>query len=162
MVNSSDFGKRIQRIMNHYAISAAAFADYMGVGRSSISHILSGRNKPSLDFVMKIVDAYDEVELQWLLYGKGEFPKQIKPQIKNVSETKNVISVPPSTSPSIAKTSNHDEDLFSQAKIDDNHQPSIKAVDQKKINPIDSGAKIERIVIFYQDGTFNSYEMKKT
>src|SRR5690606_15634735 len=54
--------------------SAAAFADKIGVQRSSISHILSGRNKPSLDFILKILAAYPDVELYWLLNGKGSFP----------------------------------------------------------------------------------------
>src|SRR5680860_1110851 len=75
MVNSEKFSKRLQKIFNYYDLSAAAFADAINVGRSSISHILSGRNKPSLDFVLKIVQTYPEVELYWLLNGKGDFPK---------------------------------------------------------------------------------------
>ncbi len=61
--------------MDYYDLSAAAFADSIEVGRSSISHILSGRNKPGLDFVLKIVSTYPEVDLYWLLNGKGSFPK---------------------------------------------------------------------------------------
>ena len=51
--------------------------------RFSISHILSGRNKPSLDFVLKIIKEFPEVELYWLLNGKGNFP--YSPQIENNS-----------------------------------------------------------------------------
>ena len=61
---------RIKYIMNLYDISAAQFAEAIGVPRSTISHILSGRNKPSLDFVMKILDAYPKVNPEWLLTGK--------------------------------------------------------------------------------------------
>lgn len=61
--------------MDYYNLSAAAFAEKIGVQRSSISHLLSGRNKPSLEFVMKIVHEFSEVELYWLLKGKGSFPK---------------------------------------------------------------------------------------
>ena len=75
MVNSDEFSKRLQIILDYYDISAATFADAIQVGRSSISHIISGRNKPSLDFVLKIVQNYPEVELYWLLNGKGSFPK---------------------------------------------------------------------------------------
>jgi len=74
MVNSKDFTKRIEKIMRFYELSATAFADQIQVGRSSISHIISGRNKPSLDFVMKVVQTFPEVELYWLLNGKGDFP----------------------------------------------------------------------------------------
>ncbi|MFX0557079.1 helix-turn-helix transcriptional regulator [Maribacter sp. CXY002] len=66
--------KRIEEIMNFYQVTAAAFADTIGVQRSSISHLLTGRNKPSLEFVTKVIDVYKEVDLYWLLYGKGTFP----------------------------------------------------------------------------------------
>jgi transcriptional regulator with XRE-family HTH domain len=74
MINSEEFSKRLQQIMEHYSLSASAFAEQIGVQRSSVSHILSGRNKPSLDFVIKVVDTFQEVNLYWLLNGKGTFP----------------------------------------------------------------------------------------
>lgn len=76
MINSEDFAKRLQKVIDYYGESASSFSDIIGVQRSSISHILSGRNKPSLDFVLKILSSYPEVELYWLLNGKGEFPSQ--------------------------------------------------------------------------------------
>ena len=57
--------------MDYYNESASSFAEKIGVQRSSISHILSGRNKPSLDFVLKVLSSFPEVELYWLLNGKG-------------------------------------------------------------------------------------------
>lgn len=75
MVNTDLFKERLQRILSHYDLSASAFADAIGVQRSSISHLLSGRNKPSLDFVLKVVRAFPEVNLYWLLNGKGHFPE---------------------------------------------------------------------------------------
>ncbi|WP_174760413.1 helix-turn-helix transcriptional regulator [Antarcticibacterium flavum] len=80
MVNSDEFSNRLQKVMEYYDLSAAAFADAIDVGRSSISHIISGRNKPSLDFVLKIVQTYPEVELYWLLNGKGSFPTDVSKQ----------------------------------------------------------------------------------
>lgn len=74
MINSDDFAKRLQKVIDYYGESASSFSDIIGVQRSSISHILSGRNKPSLDFVLKVLSSYPEVELYWLLNGKGEFP----------------------------------------------------------------------------------------
>lgn len=74
MVNNEAFKIRLEKIMSYYDLSATAFADAIGVQRSSISHLLSGRNKPSLDFVMKVIQQYPEVNLYWLLNGKGSFP----------------------------------------------------------------------------------------
>lgn len=78
MFSQQDFIARLQRIMDYYDLNASALADSLGVLRSSISHLLSERNKPSLDFVLKIIDKYPEVDLYWLLYGNGSFPKEEK------------------------------------------------------------------------------------
>lgn len=90
MVNNEVFAKRIKKIILFYGISAAQLADKIGVQRSSISHLLSGRNKPSLDFVMKIVKVYDEVDLYWLLNGKGSFPKLDKSKTAILAEPKEI------------------------------------------------------------------------
>ena len=81
MVNSSEFIERLNLLLTHYGLTASQFADQIQVQRSSISHLLSGRNKPSLDFVMKVVQTYPAVNLYWLLNGKGEFPSS--PQNSN-------------------------------------------------------------------------------
>lgn len=76
MVNSEEFVSRLEKILSFYNLSASSFADKIGVQRSSISHLLTGRNKPSLEFVMKVVKTYPEVNLYWLLNGKGTFPSK--------------------------------------------------------------------------------------
>lgn len=60
---------RIHQIIQEQQLSSAAFADAIGVQRSSISHVLSGRNKPSLDFILKTLLAFPHVSPQWLLLG---------------------------------------------------------------------------------------------
>jgi len=74
MINKKEVAGRLGEVMAHYQLTASAFAERIDVQRSGISHILSGRNKPSLDFVLKVVRAFPEVDLYWLLNGKGEFP----------------------------------------------------------------------------------------
>ena len=75
MVNIDDFIKRLEIILDYYNLSASAFADKISVQRSSLSHLLSGRNKPSLDFIIKVIEVFPEVDLYWILNGKGTFPK---------------------------------------------------------------------------------------
>jgi transcriptional regulator with XRE-family HTH domain len=135
MVNSEKFSKRLQKIFNYYDLSAAAFADGINVGRSSISHILSGRNKPSLDFVLKIVQNYPEVELYWLLNGTGNFPGNLKVEDNPVTVT--------------APTPSR-----SQINPETRQLPP-----EQKNTPIASaGRSIQKIVIFYKDGTFEAFE----
>jgi transcriptional regulator with XRE-family HTH domain len=85
MVNTEEFIKRLERLLDYYGLSASAFADKVGVQRSSISHLLAGRNKPSLEFVMKVINTFPEVNLYWLLNGKGAFPSPGKQEGINPS-----------------------------------------------------------------------------
>lgn len=66
---------RLKKIMENNGLSPSQMADAIGVQRSAISHILSGRNKPSLDFVMKVLEAFENVSAGWLLKGEKEVPK---------------------------------------------------------------------------------------
>lgn len=127
MINSEAFTKRLNRIINYYGESASSFAEKIGVQRSSISHILSGRNKPSLEFILKIISSFPEVELYWLINGKGEFPKSNNPITKKEE-----------TTPPIAQTK-------LELELNTKTETNI------------SNKSIERIVIFYSDGSFKNY-----
>jgi bacteriophage CI repressor helix-turn-helix domain len=74
MLNTSDFVVRLQTIMDYYGLSASAFADALEIQRSGISHLLSERNKPSLDFILRLVEKFPEVDMYWITQGKGIFP----------------------------------------------------------------------------------------
>ncbi len=63
---------RIRQLLAWQQLSPTQFADFIGVGRPVISHILSERNKPSLDVVQRIIGAFPAVSLPWLLSGAGE------------------------------------------------------------------------------------------
>lgn len=62
--------ERIQLILKMHAITPSVFADKLGVQRSNISHILSGRSKPSFDFLQKVILNYPRVNANWLLTGE--------------------------------------------------------------------------------------------
>jgi len=61
---------RFKLLLNQLQLSPAEFADRIGVQRSSISHILSGRNKPSIDFLEKILLVFPEIDISWLITGR--------------------------------------------------------------------------------------------
>ena len=120
MINTTGFNTRLKKILDYYNLSASAFAEKVSVQRSSISHILSGRNKPSLEFITKVVNKFPDIELLWLLSGEGEFPKSTSLPSKN--DRRHISSNP--------------KDAFSDE---------------------DDASYIERIVIFYRDGSFKNY-----
>lgn len=66
--------ERIELLMKCYELTPSQFADRTGIQRASVSHIISGRNKPSLEVLQKIYDAFPELDIRWLMTGKGEEP----------------------------------------------------------------------------------------
>jgi transcriptional regulator with XRE-family HTH domain len=147
MVNIDDFIKRLEIILDYYNLSASAFADKINVQRSSLSHLLSGRNKPSLDFIIKVIEVFPEVDLYWILNGKGTFPKSEKNF--SIQSTKQEVTSDETNTP----------DLFSTDQTN-SKQPFINnEIEKKSINLSNSEVKtIERIVIFYTDGSFKNYQ----
>mgnify|MGYP006157494795 CR=1 FL=1 len=130
MQDTKDFVQKLEKILDYFQLSASAFADKIGVQRSSLSHLLSGRNKPSLEFVIKITEAFPEVDLYWFLFNKGSFPKSNSTENISMNET---ISL--KKSEEINKT---------------------EATKPDKVNFLNQD-DIEKIVVFYKNGTFKTY-----
>ena len=103
---------RIKLIIKANNESPSSFADNIGIKRSNLSHVLSGRNKPSLDFLSKIINSYPSVNASWLVTGVTREGTLKEPETDSGKEEG-------------ANTSNPQS--------------------------------IERILIFYKDGTFKSY-----
>ncbi len=74
MITHSEILKRIKSIISDNGLTNSSFADKIGVPRSTISHILSGRNNPSLDIIIKILDSFDEINANFLLKGEASTP----------------------------------------------------------------------------------------
>ncbi len=66
-----EMNSRISLVLKTKNMSSAQLADELGVQRSGISHILNGRNKPSLDFILRIIKKYPDISVNWLLFGEG-------------------------------------------------------------------------------------------
>ena len=158
MVNIEDFIKRLETILDYYSLNASSFADKIGVQRSSLSHLLSGRNKPSLDFIMKILEVFPEVDLYWILNGKGSFPK-------SSTENSNVLeSEFTNSSPTLSFENKNPTNLFSEMNTSPLKTP---AAEEKKLalensTPFETtSSEIDKIVIFYKNGTFKDYKPAK-
>lgn len=65
-----DISGRIEMVIRMSNHTASSFSEAIGVQRSSVSHILSGRNKPSLDFLQKVLNTFPRVNGHWLLTGE--------------------------------------------------------------------------------------------
>ncbi len=138
--------QRIVHILSKKNLSASKFADEIGVQRSGISHIISGRNKPSLDFIQKIIDKYPEISPDWLISGKGnmyrvESGNQINKSLFDEVEEKKE-----------AKKTDKNS-LKSQKKTES--ATKTFAEDTKKT--VDNSTDVEKIVVFYKNKTFSEY-----
>ena len=152
MVNIDDFIKRLEIILDYYNLSASAFADKINVQRSSLSHLLSGRNKPSLDFIIKVIEVFPEVDLYWILNGKGNFPKSEIVAQSVLEIEKSTSSLP------IVENPNSELNLFSTVE-------KVISPTLSESNPVESiktennsHEEIERIVVFFKNGTFKNYK----
>ncbi len=68
-------------LMEKENMTSGAFAESIGIQQSTLSHILNGRNKPSLDVIMKVHQKYSSIDLEWLLYGNGNLNEQSQKSI---------------------------------------------------------------------------------
>lgn len=93
MLDIDLFLNRLELLMENHKLNAAAFAEKIGVQRSSVSHILSRRNKPSLDFILKIESQFEEADFNWLLLGtqnKTSSDPELFDKVSFKSSVKNV------------------------------------------------------------------------
>ena len=151
MVNSKEFASRLQEILDFYDLSASAFARRIGVQPSGISHLLSGRNKPSLDFVLRVIETFPEVELYWLLNGKGSFPATSLAQKPEDTLTPSDLRGATSPLPDATRT-----------PLSGTSGPSGFAGPASQMPRSESasafgGRKVNQIIVCYSDGTFESY-----
>lgn len=127
--------ERILEIIKEKGLTPSQFADEIGVQRSGISHLISGRNKPSLEFIMKIKARFPETDLAWLLQG-GE---------KDLYDG----AIPG------GQTDTSQGTLFDAPDIVETQ--IIPKPEKRKIKS-EQGKIPEKIVVFYTDRTFREYQ----
>ncbi len=173
--------ERISKVIEYSQLSSSEFADEIDVQRSSISHITSGRNKPSLEFIIKIKSRFPEILWDWLVTGDGEMLKSDLPETEFIPENESSDErTKPTSLPDLFTMMNNDEDFGIEepeseeipvlrepgipqqskvhSKISDS-QPLEKS-NEEIINQVieNQSNKIKRIVLFYENGKFESFE----
>ncbi|UHO40052.1 helix-turn-helix transcriptional regulator [Chryseobacterium capnotolerans] len=173
--------ERISKVIEYSRLTPSEFADEIDVQRSSISHITSGRNKPSLEFIIKIKSRFPELLWDWLVTGEGEMLKSEVPEIKISEEQPDEDQVRTTPLPDLFTMINED-DKFGTDEIESelpqvsSGESVIPAQDKAPEKISDSQRlenspeeilsqaignqtnKIKRIVLFYENGKFESFE----
>ncbi len=142
-----DINDRLRILMDNFQLSSSQFADKLEIQRSAISHLLSGRNKPSILILEKILKNFPEVDIEWLITGKGSIFKSKIEEKQEVFES---------------NTEKETEiDLFNQEKIQSSDDKVILNNEtDKTIKNISKNNQIEKIIIIFQDKTFEVLEPK--
>ena len=150
---------RIAKIMQKEEMTAGQFAEKIGLSPSSLSHILNGRNNPSLDVIMKIHKSCNYVNLPWLIYGEGEMEGQSE--------------VPKSDYAGISGVSLFDESAFFTYEGTDERENrkemasktpvfAPKEIVREEIKYIEKPARrITEIRIFFDNGTYETFRPEK-
>lgn len=139
-MENSEMKDRIAHIIRAKNLTAAEFALRLGIQPSNISHLLSGRNNPSLDFVKKLKETFPEYSLEWIIFGRGPItvsePFAPVTPIEPVStDTYDEIPVEPMA----------EETLFDQPKAEE------KRLDQLMPSPTGT---LKQIILVYSDNSF--------
>ena len=144
---------RLQQFLTMENLSPARFAEKLGIQRSGVSHLLSGRNKPSFEFLHRMMKEFPEVNYEWLVLGKGRPYKNDRP-LPETGQKPDFFTEPDDSD------TYENEDLFpdyqefdteiSPAQVAENPVKPVPAT----ATPSESGKKIARIIVFFTDGTF--------
>jgi transcriptional regulator with XRE-family HTH domain len=132
--------ERILEILKIRNLSPAQFADLIGVQRSGMSHLISGRNNPSLEFIQKVLKTFPEINSDWMLFGKGKMLN------REISATQQM-SIPEDT----AVTEQVPKESIPVLKKEEIEKPA------KRKWVAAEGKQIEKIVYFFRDNTFKEY-----
>ena len=157
---------RINLILRAKNITAKQFAEEIGIQPSGMSHILSGRNNPSLEFVSKVIRRYPEIDANWLLLGKGEMYGQLGMRDEEPLPEPTLFSAPlpapaplPEPEEEIEEPENREaEDLQDSQDLVSAEREQEKEQEKKEPAPIkQDGRRMVKILMFYDDHTFEEY-----
>ncbi len=175
--------ERIRQLLTDKGLTAAAFADKLRVPRSTISHILSGRNKPSLEMVYKILDAFPDLRTEWLVRGEGLmytyhttsqqgdlFSQSRKQDIEGDDRPAGLEADDTSSQQDVSddRPLGKDPDPMpfpyagKNEPADEHPAENTSATDTLSGQSVSAGGHaspkaVEKIIILYQDGTFMDY-----
>ncbi|MDR1557016.1 MAG: helix-turn-helix domain-containing protein [Tannerellaceae bacterium] len=149
---------RILQIMHREGLTPARFAEVINVQRSAVSHIMTGRNNPSLDVVMKILDKYPYVDPDWLLYGKGEI---IRKNTSSAAIQSDLFSPTPPKAPVIPPRSTAVAEKHRETEVEKPQNIIRQTVQEPVIIKKTEQKNVSKIMIFYSDNTFETFIPEK-
>lgn len=147
---ATNMKERIIKIMECERMGQAQFASAIGIQRAAMSHIISGRNNPSLDVMTKILHRYPQINPDWLLLGKGEMLRDNTPAAEPAD---NIAKNPPQIQ---VVAEGHQELPFQESRKELDNSEKTWAVSVEK-----SSKTVSKIMVFYSDNTYDTFVPEK-
>ncbi|KXB08705.1 hypothetical protein AKJ55_00525 [candidate division MSBL1 archaeon SCGC-AAA382M17] len=133
---------RLMEFLKTHNLTSTKLADEIGVQRSSISHILSGRNKPSYDFIYKFLQYHKDINPKWLILGEGSMYTKEKQT-------------------SMSFEQQQEKSTLREAATKNEQTSEYRKSDSRELkSKSDESSYIAKIVIFYSDNHFEEYTPK--
>lgn len=160
-----DEKERIDKIMQKEEMTAAIFASEIGIQGSTLSHILNGRNKPSLDVLKKILNRFRTISSDWLILGVGSMYRTEKhSQTLSLFDELDESDLKSATLEQKNAEKSYSTFETNQQKREPNpetvhKQPQVAVQTQNLINEPNSKT-VRKIIVYYNDNTFQEFETK--
>lgn len=139
--------ERFKQLLEEKNLTATRFAAMIKVNASAMSHILNGRSKPGFDVLDKIAQAFPDVNLNWLISGKGSlYNNRISTPAKEVEK------IP------VQKNLFEEEERFPIEEKNTKAEEILRPAVSVASIPTAKGKKVKRIILFFEDGSFEDYE----
>jgi transcriptional regulator with XRE-family HTH domain len=148
--------ERIIQIMNQEGLNPSKFAEEIGIQRAAMSHITSGRNNPSMDMVIKILERFKYVNPDWLIFGTGKM-KRDNLQTNFPQQQPDLFSNPPHI-----PTEKKIIPEYRQENRDKKSVLPTKKSEYENVIPKETPSKkIVKIMLFYSDNTHEFFLPEK-
>ena len=151
--------EKLQILMNAENLTGSRLAEYLGIQPSSISHIMSGRNKPSLDFVQKILQRYPRINPDWLLLDSEQMYRTQSSEPSPTSSSETLFDEPTLAHEPSVQNDVQATDTTSISSTVPNAPHS--AMDVAGCFAAPDGRSVKRVIVMFDDRTFESYEPRR-
>lgn len=143
--------ERIKMVMDREGLTPAKFAEEIGIQRSAMSHIMNGRNNPSLDVLVKILERFTYVDSDWLLFGKGNMIRNL------IQNEPDLFTNTPINLPEVQVVPENRKEIRVDTPVNSVKQPVIERIIQEE----KPSRNVSKIMIFYSDNTFDTFVPEK-
>ena len=156
---------RLNYILAKKKLSPTKFASIIGVNPSTISHILAGRNKPGADILRNIVEEFPDVNVNWLLTGQGAWSNNPAEAEETTSEGGTLFDLEEIPEKREGKADEGRGTRVEKEETEKLEGNKEKNGEERGISPVTAAIPpagkerhVERIILFFDDGTFECYE----